>query len=47
MTRIKRGVLKKKKHKKVLKLAKGYYSSSSRSYRLAKEALFKEWPIHI
>ncbi|MBE3090634.1 MAG: 50S ribosomal protein L20 [Actinobacteria bacterium] len=41
MTRIKRGVLKKKKHKKVLKLAKGYYSSSSRSYRLAKEALFK------
>ena len=41
MTRIKRGVLKRKKHKKVLKQTKGYYSSSSRSYRLAKEALFK------
>jgi large subunit ribosomal protein L20 len=41
MTRIKRGVLKRKKHKKVLKQAKGYYSSGSRSYRLAKEALLK------
>jgi len=41
MTRIKRGVLKRKKHKKILKQAKGYYSSSSRSYRLAKEELLK------
>lgn len=41
MTRIKRGVLKRKKHKKVLKQAKGYYSSASRSYRLAKEELLK------
>ena len=41
MTRIKRGVLKKKKHSKVLKQAKGYYGSHSRSYRLAKEELLK------
>ena len=41
MTRIKRGVIKKKKHSKVLKAAKGYYGSHSRSYRLAKEELLK------
>ncbi len=41
MTRIKRGVLKKKKHSKVLKQTKGYYGSHSRSYRLAKEELLK------
>lgn len=41
MTRIKRGVIKRKKHKKVLKETKGYYGSHSRSYRLAKEELFK------
>jgi large subunit ribosomal protein L20 len=41
MTRIKRGVLKRKKHKKVLKETKGYYGSHSRSYRLAKEELLK------
>ena len=41
MTRIKRGVIKRKKHSKVLKAAKGYYGSHSRSYRLAKEELLK------
>jgi len=41
MTRIKRGVIKKKKHSKVLKQTRGYYGSHSRSYRLAKEELLK------
>ena len=41
MTRIKRGVIKRTKHKEVLKAAKGYYGSHSRSYRLAKEAVLK------
>jgi len=41
MTRVKRGVIKRKKHKKVLKEARGYYGSKSRSYRIAKEQLLK------
>jgi len=41
MTRIKRGVIKRKKHNKVLKQARGYYGAHSRSYRLAKEELLK------
>lgn len=41
MTRIKRGVIKRKKHSKILKATKGYYGSHSRSYRLAKEELLK------
>lgn len=41
MTRIKRGQNKKKKHKRVLKEARGYYGSKSRSYRIAREQLLK------
>ena len=41
MTRIKRGLIKRKKHKKILRSAKGYYGSGSRSYRAAKEQLLK------
>ncbi len=41
MTRIKRGIIKRKKHKKVLKAAKGYYGAKSRSYRSAKQQLLK------
>lgn len=37
--RIKRGKTKKSKHKKVLKLAKGYRLTYSKLYRRAKEAL--------
>ena len=37
--RIKRGVTKNQKHKKVLKLAKGYRMSYSKLYRRAKEAV--------
>ncbi len=41
MTRIKRGIIKRKKHKKVLKAARGYYGAKSRSYRSAKQQLLK------
>jgi large subunit ribosomal protein L20 len=37
--RVKRGVTKSRRHKKVLKAAKGYRMSLSKSYRKAKEAL--------
>lgn len=41
MPRVKRGVTASARHKKVLKLAKGYRSSRSRIYRVAKEAVIK------
>ena len=37
MARVKRGVASKKRHKKVLKKAKGYYGNKSRSFRAANE----------
>ncbi|MBE3093038.1 MAG: 50S ribosomal protein L20 [Chloroflexi bacterium] len=41
MVRVKRGLIKRRKHKKVLKEARGYYGSKSRSYKIAKEQLLK------
>ena len=41
MARVKRGVVAKAKHKKVLKLAKGYQGARSRVYRVAKQAVIK------
>ena len=41
MPRIKRGVVARKKHKKVLKKAKGYYGARSRVFRVAKQAVIK------
>ncbi len=41
MPRVKRGVTAKARHKKVLKLAKGYYGARSRVYRVAKQAVIK------
>ena len=41
MTRIKRGVVANRRHKKVLKLAKGYYGARSRIYRVAVQAVTK------
>lgn len=41
MTRVKRGVIKRRKHREVLKEAKGYYGAKGRSYRLAKEQIMK------
>lgn len=41
MARVKRGVIARAKHKKILKLAKGYYGARSRVYRVAKQAVIK------
>ncbi len=43
MSRIKRGVTKHARHKKILKAAKGYSGASSRSYKWAKEAVIHAW----
>ena len=37
MARVKRGVTAKRRHKKVLEQAKGYYGNKSRSFRAANE----------
>ena len=39
--RIKRAVNALKKRRKIMKLAKGYFGSKSRSYRIAREAVMK------
>lgn len=41
MPRIKRGVIARRRHKKILKLAKGYYGARSRIFRVAKQAVIK------
>lgn len=41
MPRVKRGVTARKRHKKVLNQAKGYYGARSRVYRVAKQAVIK------
>ncbi len=41
MARVKRGVASKKRHKKVLVKAKGYYGNKSRSFRAANEQVMR------
>jgi large subunit ribosomal protein L20 len=41
MSRVKRGVTARAKHKKILKQAKGYYGARSKVYRVAKQAVIK------
>ncbi|PSL16274.1 LSU ribosomal protein L20P [Marinobacterium halophilum] len=41
MPRVKRGVQARARHKKILKLAKGYYGARSRVFRVAKQAVIK------
>ena len=41
MARVKRGVIARRRHKKVLKQAKGYYGARSRVFRVAKQAVTK------
>jgi large subunit ribosomal protein L20 len=41
MARVKTGVVRRKKHKKVLKLTKGQYGTKSKLYRRANEAMMK------
>ena len=41
MARVKRGVVANRRHKKILKEAKGYYGARSRVFRVAKQAVTK------
>ena len=41
MARVKRGVVAKARHKKVLRQAKGYYGARSRTFKVAKQAVIK------
>ncbi|WP_404361705.1 50S ribosomal protein L20 [Marinobacter sp.] len=41
MPRVKRGVVARRRHKKILDQAKGYYGARSRVFRVAKQAVIK------
>jgi large subunit ribosomal protein L20 len=41
MSRVKRGVVAHRRHKKILKAAKGYYGARSRIFRVPKQAVTK------
>lgn len=41
MARVKRGVTVRKRHKKVLKAARGYYGARSRTFKSAKQAVMR------
>lgn len=41
MPRVKTGVTNRKRHKKILKLAKGYWGKRSKSFRMANETVMK------
>ena len=41
MPRVKRGVVARRRHSKILKQAKGYYGARSRVFRVAKQAVIK------
>jgi large subunit ribosomal protein L20 len=41
MARVKRGVTARRRHKKVIKLAKGYYNARRKVFRVAKQAVTK------
>ncbi|BCX82699.1 large subunit ribosomal protein L20 [Methylomarinovum caldicuralii] len=41
MPRVKRGVIARRRHKKILTQAKGYYGARSRVFRVAKQAVIK------
>ena len=41
MSRVKTAKITRKKHKKVLKMAKGYYGAKSTRFRMAKQAVMK------
>jgi large subunit ribosomal protein L20 len=43
LPRVKRGVTKRHRHKKVLLAARGFHGSSHRNYKWAKEALLHAW----
>ena len=41
MARVKRGVTARRRHKKILKLAKGYYNARRKIFRVANQAVIK------
>lgn len=41
MPRVRKGAARHRKHKKILKAARGYHGAASRRYRLAKQAVFR------
>ena len=41
MARVKRGVTARRRHKKIIKLAKGYYNARRKVFRVAKQAITK------
>ncbi|MDR2909740.1 MAG: 50S ribosomal protein L20 [Oscillospiraceae bacterium] len=41
MARIKRAIMTHKRRKKILRLAKGYYGSKSKHFKMAKQAVYK------
>lgn len=41
MARVKRGVIARRRHNKVLKAAKGYYGARSKVFRVARQAVIK------
>ena len=41
MARVKRGVIAKARHKKILRQARGYYGARSRTFKVAKQAVIK------
>ncbi|HEY8493915.1 MAG TPA: 50S ribosomal protein L20 [Myxococcota bacterium] len=43
MPRVKRGVTKRRRHKRILKEAKGYFGSRHRLFRVAREAVERAW----
>ncbi|HXX46800.1 MAG TPA: 50S ribosomal protein L20 [Myxococcota bacterium] len=43
MPRVKRGVTRRRRHKRVLDEAKGYYGARSRLFRVAREAVERAW----
>jgi large subunit ribosomal protein L20 len=43
VARIKRGVTKRRRHKKILKAARGFHGASHRNYKWAKEAVMHAW----
>lgn len=45
MARVKGALNARKKHKKVLKMAKGYYGARSKQYRVAKQSVIELWLI--
>jgi large subunit ribosomal protein L20 len=43
MSRVKRGVTRRRRHRRILKEAKGYFGSRHRLFRVAREAVERAW----